>query len=79
MQSCVLRLKQIMRLKYSGRASIIFTSRISRHRISSFGVPQVDDGYPRTIRTSIGNHGGLEPRTIFLKGRELAASDPHCR
>jgi hypothetical protein len=34
--------------------------------------------YPPAIRRWINNHGGLGPRTILLKGRELAAFYPLC-
>ena len=38
----------------------------------------VTDSYPAGIRAWIKRHGGLKPRPIFLRGRELAALYPRC-
>jgi hypothetical protein len=34
--------------------------------------------YPANLRSWIGHHGGLTPRMIFLRGRELASIVPTC-
>lgn len=34
--------------------------------------------YPQDVKNWIGQHGGLTPRMIFLKGSELAAMVPAC-
>lgn len=36
------------------------------------------DVYPADLRGWIGRHGGLTPRLIFLRGRQLAAIVPGC-
>jgi hypothetical protein len=36
------------------------------------------DIYPEQLRVWIDHHGGLTPRMIFLRGRELAAIVPSC-
>jgi hypothetical protein len=37
------------------------------------------DAYPPPVRNWIIRHGGLTPRLILLRGRELAAMYPRCR
>jgi len=39
----------------------------------------VTASYPPGVRAWIMRHGGLRPRPIFLRGRELAALFPRCR
>jgi len=39
----------------------------------------VADTYPPGVRAWIARHGGLTSRTLFLRGRELAALYPRCR
>lgn len=38
----------------------------------------VTDSYPPAVRAWIRRHGGLRPKPIFLRGRELAAMYPRC-
>jgi hypothetical protein len=45
---------------------------------SSVATQAMMDLYPADVRGWIGRHGGLTPRMIFLKGRELAAMVPRC-
>ncbi len=46
--------------------------------INAEGTRLLYELYPPVIRSWITNHGGLGPRTILLKGRELAAFYPLC-
>lgn len=39
----------------------------------------VAETYPPGVRAWIARHGGLTSRTLFLRGRELAALYPRCR
>ena len=38
----------------------------------------VADTYPTDVQAWISRHGGLKPRPILLRGRELAAMYPRC-
>jgi hypothetical protein len=38
----------------------------------------VNAAYPANVRAWIKRHGGLTPKTILLKGRELNTLVPHC-
>jgi hypothetical protein len=38
----------------------------------------VANTYPAEVRSWISRHGGLKPRPILLRGRELAAMYPRC-
>jgi hypothetical protein len=38
----------------------------------------VERAYPLALRSWIERHGGLTPKLILLRGRELAALYPHC-
>jgi hypothetical protein len=37
------------------------------------------EAYPRGVRNWIVRHGGLTPRTLLLRGRELSRLYPQCR
>ncbi len=45
---------------------------------SSMATQAMWDLYPADVRGWITRHGGLTPRMIFLRGRELAAMVPSC-
>ena len=46
---------------------------------SAAGTRALWDYYPPHVRRWINSRGGLQPRMIFLRGRELAAMYPQCR
>ena len=46
--------------------------------LSAEGTRVLLELYPPGIRTWINDHGGLGPRVILLKGRELTAFYPPC-
>jgi hypothetical protein len=45
---------------------------------SSIATQAMMELYPADVRGWIGRHGGLTPRMIFLRGRELSAMVPAC-
>jgi hypothetical protein len=45
---------------------------------SSVATQAMMELYPADVRGWIGRHGGLTPRMIFLRGRELSAMVPAC-
>ena len=48
-------------------------------RVGSYAATRaMMDVYPADLRSWIGRHGGLTPRLIVLRGRELAAMVPAC-
>jgi len=49
-----------------------------RRLVSTEGTNLLFQMYPRSIRSWITRQGGLGPRTIILKGRELAAFYRYC-
>jgi hypothetical protein len=57
-----------------------FTGRISEaDKIPSAGATQhVMNIYPPVLQQWINQHGGLTPKVIYLRGKELAAIVPKC-
>jgi hypothetical protein len=53
--------------------------RFGRTRWEPEASAAVLDAYPGPVRSWIMRHGGLTPRLIVLRGRELAAMYPRCR
>jgi hypothetical protein len=45
---------------------------------SASGTRELMDTYPASVRAWIAWHGGLTPRMMFVRGRELAALVPPC-
>ena len=46
---------------------------------SSVGTQALWDMYPQHVRQWINSRGGLSPKMMFLRGRELMAMYPQCR
>ena len=49
-----------------------------QYAASSTTTQAVADTYPTDVQVWISRHGGLKPRPILLRGRELAAMYPRC-
>lgn len=47
--------------------------------VSNAGNRLLWSSYPRDLRTWISRHGGLQSRTIYLRGSDLSAMYPTCR
>ena len=48
------------------------------HATSAVATQTMMDLYPGNVRAWIDRHGGLKPRMIFLRGRELSTMVPTC-
>src|SRR6516164_5581052 len=46
--------------------------------VSPSGTRDLMETYPAPVRAWIGKHGGLTPKMIYLRGRDLAAIVPPC-
>jgi hypothetical protein len=49
-----------------------------KHFVSASGTQDLMNAYPAPVRAWIARHGGLTPKMMYLRGRDLAAIVPPC-